>query len=249
MDDKFSDPSVILQTVNWSVMDNADGSAFPETPAKLADLASGDPDAVQSALDHLDSTLLNDGVVYSATAPAVRYVAALLGDPRSRKSLAPAWEKGKYPLRSKLLTWLSNVAHDVSVESERRIRSWSGHAPTVPYPHFLEIRKLYPIIFPSVDAYLSDPDPTVREAALIAAVQLLESPDLASRRQGFVPLVRNFLETSSDKWLRRLAIEALTAWGENVDSLPGVVDSGRVDDDPPSSVWGSSQGPTDEPPF
>ncbi|WP_157441259.1 hypothetical protein [Actinoplanes awajinensis] len=249
MIDEFPEPSTILQAVDWSGLENADGCAYPETPAKLADLVATDPGAVQGALDHLDNALLNDGVVYSATAPAVRYVAALLGDPRSRKLLAPDWEKGKYPLRGKLLTWLSNVAYDVSMQSERRIRSWAGYAPTVPFPRFLEIRKLYPLIFPSVDAYLKDPDPKVREAALIAAVQLLESSDLVSQRQLFVPLARNFLAASSDKWLRGIAIEALATWGENVDSLRSVVDSERVGDDLPNSDWDSSEGPVDDPPF
>jgi hypothetical protein len=245
------DPSVILADVDWSILENANGPAFPETPTKLAALVSGDPNAVKSALDHLGNALLNDGVVYSATAPAVWYVAALLGDPRSGKSLALyalGREEGKYPLRGKLLTWLANVAYDVSEEAERRIRIWAGYSPTEPFPCFLEIRQLYPRIFPIVDACLHDSDPRLRETALVVAVQLLESPELVSRREALVPAVRNMLAVSSDKWHRRVAIEALEAWGEDVGSLRAPLESATIDEESWTHDLQEERGSIDEPP-
>lgn len=61
-------PGAIIDLTNWAELENADGSAFPVTPAKLHDLTSGDFLKVTSSLSHLYHALLNDGVVYSATA-------------------------------------------------------------------------------------------------------------------------------------------------------------------------------------
>ncbi|MFC7468103.1 hypothetical protein ACFQVA_11920 [Actinomadura keratinilytica] len=65
--DKLS-PGAIIDLTDWAELENADGSAFPVTPAKLHDLTSGDFLKVTSSLSHLYHALLNDGVVYSATA-------------------------------------------------------------------------------------------------------------------------------------------------------------------------------------
>ncbi|GLZ08166.1 hypothetical protein Acsp03_56320 [Actinomadura sp. NBRC 104412] len=55
------------------------------------------------------------------------------------------------------------------------------------------------------------------------------------------------LAVSTDKAYRRLAIEALEAWGEKVDCLR--VAAGLVDDDEWDGTWEPSRSPDDEPPF
>ncbi|MGW9205486.1 hypothetical protein ACWGR4_00670 [Embleya sp. NPDC055664] len=242
-------PYAIIDLTDWADLENADGVAFPDTPAKLRDLASGDFSAVVSSLDHLDNTLLNDGVVYSATVPAFRYVAALLGDRPSRAALAPPWEEGKFPLRGKLLKWLANVAFDVSVGQEQRIREWGKYSPTEPFPDFIGMRSVYPEAFPSVASYFDDSDSRVVEVALVAAVRFLESPALAMHRRGLTPLVENILAQSSSELRRRLASEALNAWGQGriliesyTDQLPSG-EYGKVHDS--QENWES----VDEPPF
>ncbi|WP_265868566.1 hypothetical protein [Streptomyces sp. SKN60] len=242
-------PYAILNLTDWASLENADGSAFPDTPAKLRDLSSGDFPAVTSSLDHLYSALLNDGVVYSATVPAFRYVAALLGDQPSRAALTPPWEGGKFPLRGKLLTWLANVAFDVSIGQEQRIREWGKYSPTEPFPDFAGIRDIYPEAFPGVASYFDDSDSRVVEAALVAAVRFLESPALAIHRGRLTPLVENVLAQSSNELHRSLASEALNAWRQgrmliesDIDPLPSG-ECGRVHDSQ------EDRGSFDEPPF
>ncbi|MFH9327903.1 hypothetical protein ACH4KU_02820 [Streptomyces althioticus] len=240
-------PNAIVDLTDWVSLENADGLAFPHTPARLRDLTSGDFSAVTSSLDHLNSALLNDGVVYSATVPAFRYVAALLGDPPSRAALTPRWEGGKFPLRGKLLAWLANVAFDVRFGQEQRIREWGKYSPTEKFPNFTEIRNTYPEVFPSVASYFNDSDSRVVEVALVAAVRFMDSPALTVRRREFIPLVENILMRSSSESHKRLAVEALSAWRQGgvlieqyADQLPSV-ECGGVHDAQGESV--------DEPPF
>lgn len=243
VNDGLPDPAGILAETDWSALEQDYGSsAFPETPARLSGLVSGDPDTVRAALSHLDDTLVNDGVVYSATAPAARYVAALLGDPRSRPAITPEWEAGRYPLRGRLLAWLGAVAYAVGESKEQWIRSMTGS--TEPFTRFLEIRGSYPEIFPSVAAYLDDPDPRVRETAVVVAARLLEPAAMASHRAALAPLVRNVLAVSAEQEHRRFAIETLESWGEDVESLRGLAGP------PPAEPrWTGPEGPIDEPPF
>jgi hypothetical protein len=218
--DELPDPSRILEDTDWSRLEHAYGSASPDTPAKLSGLVSGDPDSVKIALNHLNHSLLHQGTVYSATLPAVQYVAALLGDPRSRESLTPSWDEGKnYPLRERMLAWLASVADQVSEAKMQQIREWTDDPLLETFPLFHEIRGIYPTILPSAAIYFNDPHTKVREAALVAAVRLVESSELASHREALAPLVKSVLAVSSDERHRRLAIEALAAWGEDVESL------------------------------
>ncbi|MEU8741850.1 hypothetical protein [Streptomyces halstedii] len=242
-------PCAIIDLANWAELENADGSAFPVTPAKLHDLASDDFSKVSSSLNHLYNVLLNDGIVYSATAPAFRYVAALLGDRERRVVLTPSWDGEKFPLRGKLLSWLADVAFDVSIEREQCIREWGGYLSTEPFPDFLNIRSIYPEAFPSVASYFDDSDPRVVEAALVAAVRFLESPALAMHRRGLTPLMENVLAQSSSERHRSLASEALASWEQGrmlmeppIDPFPS---DGRGKDHHSHDKGGS----VDEPPF
>lgn len=51
-------------------------------PAELAAPLSDDADNFENALAYLDCALLHKGTIYSATAPAVEFVAEILDDPR-----------------------------------------------------------------------------------------------------------------------------------------------------------------------
>ncbi|MFE7330783.1 hypothetical protein ACFU8W_38750 [Streptomyces sp. NPDC057565] len=242
-------PCEIVNFTDWDNFENVDGFTFSGTLAKLRDLTSGDFSAIASSLYYLNNTLLNDGVVYPATVPAFRYVAALLGDRPSRAALAPPWEGGKFPLRGKLLAWLANVAFYVSVGQEQRIREWGRFSPTEPFPDFIAIRSIYPEAFSGVACHLDDSDSRVVEEAVVVAVRFLESPALAMHRKRLTPLVENVLARSSNKWYRSLASQALDAWGQGrmliesyADPLPSE-ECERVRDS--QENWGSA----DEPPF
>lgn len=242
-------PCAILDLAEWADLENAHGSAFPDTPARLRDLVSGDRSAVTSSLEHLDNALLNDGVVYSATAPAFRYVAALVGDRPSRAALAPPWEAGRFPLRGKLLAWLAYVAIHVSITQERIIREWANYPATTPFPHFIAIRNHYPEAFAGVASCFDDPDSRVVEAALIAAVRFSESPVLAAQRGKLAPLVEKVLAQSSDAGHRRFAHEALNAWRHGRTPSESYFDPTPSEEYVRVHPWEGDRGSFDEPPF
>ncbi len=242
-------PYTIVELTDWENLENSDGPAFPDTPAKLRDLASGDLLAVTSSFTHLYGPLLNDGVVYSATVPAFRYVAALLGDRPSRPALTPSWEEGKFPVRGRLLAWLADVAFDVSVDQERRIREWADYSPDEPFPDFLGIRSSYPEAFLVVSSYFGDPDPRVVEAALVAAVRFLENPELAAHCGEVAPLVESVLAQSSNRWHRKLASEALEAWGQGRVLIESHDDPGSFGGPGKNGNPREMKSSMDEPPF
>ncbi|MFD5774988.1 hypothetical protein [Streptomyces fungicidicus] len=242
-------PCAIIDLTDWAELENADGSAFPVTPTKLHDLASGDFSKVASSVNHLYDALLNDGVVYSATAPAFRYVAALLGDRESRAALTPSWDGGRFPLRGKLLSWLADVAFDVSIEQEQRIREWGAYSPTEPFPDFLNIRSIYPEAFPGVASYFDDSDPRVVEAALVAAVRFLESPALAMHRRRLTSLLENVLAQSSSERHRSLSSEALASWEQGRMLMEPLTDPLPSDGRGKDHNSHGKRGSVDEPPF
>jgi hypothetical protein len=233
----------VLGDTDWSGLKHAYGTAYPETPIKLAGLASGDPDAVRIALNHLWDDLIHQTTMYSATAPAALHVAALVSDPQCRESITPGWETGKYPLRAKLLEWLEAIAYEISDSKVQEFRSW-GFSEAEVLLLYPEVRKVRLALFPCVADCLHDPDLRIRESAIKAAVRLTDCSDLASHREALAPLVRNVLAVSAEEGHRRLAINTLEAWGENVESLRSSVTP------LPPDVWEYvPEGPFDEPPF
>lgn len=233
----------ILGDTDWSGLEHAYGPAYPETPIKLAGLASGDPDAVRIALNHLWDELIHQSTLYSATAPAALYVAALVSDPQCRESITPGWEAGKYPLRAKLLEWLADIAYEISDSKVEILRSW-GLSKAGALGLYPEVRQVRSALFPCVVACVDDPDVRIRESAVMAAISLTDCADLAPHREALAPMVRNVLAVSAEEGRRRLAINTLEAWGENVESLRSSV--GPL----PPDVWKYlPQGPFDEPPF
>ncbi|MHA6757704.1 hypothetical protein [Streptacidiphilus sp. PAMC 29251] len=182
MTDSSFDPSAFLGPAEWIGLENADGPAFPDTPVRLRELASHDFSAVASSLKHLHNSLLNDGVVYSATVPAFKYVVALLGDRLSGTVSSPPWEAERFPLRGELLKWLASVALDVSIGQEQRIREWGNYSQADLFPNFINIRTIYPEAFPVIASYFDDPDSRVVEAALVCCC-----PDFGVPGIGGVP--------------------------------------------------------------
>jgi hypothetical protein len=69
-------------TVDWWQLRHAYGRAT-DTPGHLNALEFGDAEARKTALDHLEIAVLHQGFPYTATAPAVRAVTALLGEGRA----------------------------------------------------------------------------------------------------------------------------------------------------------------------
>ncbi|MEV5827090.1 hypothetical protein AB0L25_16065 [Spirillospora sp. NPDC052242] len=222
---KLPDPRAVLAETDWDALDSAfpeRGSdhpwgAVPSTPVALAALTSGDREAVAGALFHLADNLLHQGTIYGQTGPAALYVAALLADPGSRDALTPEWEAGRVPLRLKLLDWLAAVADLASDAEEARRKRWVPSWGTL--TGVREVRALRPALFPGVSACFADGDPDVREAAIAAAVPLLDAPELVHHRATLAPVLRSELAVSSDRGYRFAAVRGLRSWGEDTSML------------------------------
>ena len=250
MTDGPPDPRRILEETDWARLQHAGGAAFPVTPNRLSSLSSGKPGEVTSALDHLWDDLFHQGSLYSATPAAALYVASILGDPASRNYLAPAWEQGKRPLRSNLLEWLAELAYSVSHSSEMQIKTAFKYSPMERIPLFGEVRGIRPAIFEGVSFCIADSNPDVKEAALLAAVHLLDDPALASQRDLLAPEVRGVLAASSRSGYRSAAAAALASWGQGTEAPSDAEDPAKSKENAWNDFYRDrDRGPIDESPF
>lgn len=223
-----SDPLVLIKQTDWASLEHALGPAA-DTPTALADLLNVDPDARARAVDHLNDPVHHQNSLYSATAPAALYVAVILGDPRTDTSV-PGDEEGQwYPLRQVLLDWLGSITDEVSNDAEA---TWLrfGFSPEES-PAFMAIRAIRPALFHAVSAFFQDATLTVREAALAAAIPLLDAPELTHHQAGLAPTVRSVLAASSNQVYRHIAVRGLSSWSEETASLVDRTD--YVSDEPP----------------
>jgi hypothetical protein len=211
-----SGPLALIKQTDWASLEHALGTA-EDTPAALADLLNGAPDAQAKAVGHLNDPVHHQNSLYSATAPAALYVAAILSDPRT-DTLVPGSEEGQwYPLRQALLDWLESITDEVSNDAEA---TWLRFGfPPEENAAFMEVRAIRPALFRAVSAFFQDASPTVREAALAAAVSLLDAPELTHHQTELAPMVRSVLATSSNRVYRAIAVRGLGAWGEETASL------------------------------
>lgn len=101
----------MLEHTDWAVLEHAYGPA-QDTPLRLVQLLDEDPEVQAGALDMLDMSVLHQQSLYSATAPAALYVAAVLNDPRTMTihDNYAAWDERPRPLRAALLEWLGMIA-------------------------------------------------------------------------------------------------------------------------------------------
>jgi hypothetical protein len=112
-------PRAVLDGIDWGGLEHAYGSAS-DAPARLVMLLSEDAEQCGEVLAYLDSAILHQGTMYSATAPAALFVAAVLDDPRTLISCQSAlpWDDREQSVRAALLEWLGLVAESaVSGES------------------------------------------------------------------------------------------------------------------------------------
>ncbi|WP_439951721.1 hypothetical protein, partial [Actinomadura kijaniata] len=184
----------------------------------LAALTSGDQTLVERGLNHLGGRLLHQESLYGETGTAALYVAALLANSDSQPSLNPTWRIYQRPLRANLLAWLAGVAEVVS-DKEEQAAHQHGVVGWETLATVQEVRALRPAMYQAVAGCLDDPDPMVAEAALGAAVPLLDDPALVHLRPVLAPRVRHELAISAERGWRFVAIRGLRAWGEDTTAL------------------------------
>lgn len=190
-------------TVDWSRLRHAWGRAT-DTPGHLAALESGDADAREAALDHLDIKVLHQGFPETATAPAVRAVTVLLAEGRAHPDTVES-----------LLEFLGDAAVSVTHLADDR--------------YFAEIlpdladaaAEAYPVVLPLLAA--SPPDRALFRAENLVAIARMRS--LADRREELAVLVLQWSERSVEpqaEWLHCLGRLGVDLRDRLIDPDPAV---------------------------
>jgi hypothetical protein len=118
-----------------------------------------------------------------------------------------------------LLDWLVGVARDSDDACVEAGRRYFDEDYLEGYPAMVAVRALRPVLYQGVAPFLDDPDISVAEAALSAALAFAEHPGLAGYRDGLAERARRLLLTCDTWWRRRPALDALTAWGHDTTGL------------------------------
>ncbi|WP_194908740.1 hypothetical protein [Catenulispora rubra] len=102
--------ALLIQT-DWSELDHAYGPAS-DAPFQLLALLGKDVQTRSAAVAYLDSSVLHQGSIYSATGPVALVVAAMLDDPRTMELVENVlpWDTAPRPLRLDLVDFLARVA-------------------------------------------------------------------------------------------------------------------------------------------
>ncbi|WP_333740763.1 hypothetical protein [Streptomyces sp. IBSBF 2806] len=215
VDGLLPNPRDLLAGTDWASLEHACGTAAG-TPALLAGLLADDVGTQARALRHLDDPVHHQNTIYSATVHAAVYVAKILRDPRTGTLVADR-DGRVLPLRAALLDWVKSVATEVDSEAETHMARVGLRLDE--HPESVQIRALRPDLFQAVSAFLHAPDLAVQEAALAAAVPLLDAPELIGQRALLTPLVRDVLASSDNRSYRFSAGRGLKSWGQETRSL------------------------------
>ncbi len=213
-DELLPDPAALIEETDWESLEHAYGPAV-DTAVRLVELLDEDPEVRASALGQLDMSVLHQGSLYSATPAAALFVAAILGHPRTlaEHESAYPWDDRRRPFRAALLEWLGHVAESAAYEGPGD--GVEGGAQDV----IESCRAISPAIYSAVVPYLDDPFPAVREAAVGAAVRLLQAPELAGHRPSAARLLNRSLAASDDRRERAAAVLTLGALGQDTAHL------------------------------
>lgn len=190
----------ILAGTDWPALQHAYDSA-DDLPAHLTALLSGDHDQISDAVHALYWSVLHQGTIYSATAPAARYVAAILPGPVTTVAYLSPEDEQPRPLRAHLLSWLDDVA-DSALE----------FGDDDEEPDVAATRATFPELYQAVAACWDDPDPAVRVAACQAALTMLTADELSPARAAAVPHLTAEPELRPNPERHRLT-QILDEWG------------------------------------
>ncbi|WP_329127465.1 HEAT repeat domain-containing protein [Streptomyces sp. NBC_01465] len=230
----------LLLGTDWESLQHAYGSG-EDIPLSLCSLVDEDPEVRSEALAALDMGVLHQGSLYSVTAPAALFVAAILDHPVSlteHEGHFPCDDGPPRSLRAALLVWLGQVAESAAYgEDPVRDRTnwqwepWHDETRREYAPDELAAlyacRETRPTLYDAVEPFLSSPDAHVREAALGAALPLLLAPELADRVPWAVTLLRARLGPAAGRGERASVARALGVWR---------IDTSDLLDDPDPAV-------------
>jgi hypothetical protein len=203
-------PDALLRDTPWARLEHALGAAG-DTPAALDGLRAADSRVAARSLRHLEQTVHHQNSIYSATVPAALFVAAVLAETSVGTTEVDRPGEPPRSLRAVLLDWLAEMADDVSDAAAEAMRE-HGFAPMEARPAMLELRAWRPAMVKAIMPYATDPEPSVRHAAVIAAARLSDSPERV-RSAVLVEPLREVAASSLDERHRAGAAELLAAEG------------------------------------
>ncbi|WP_431966762.1 HEAT repeat domain-containing protein [Actinacidiphila sp. bgisy160] len=217
------DPAALLPATDWAALSHAYGPA-DGTPYDLLGLLHDDPEVQAESFGRLEMSVLHQGSLYSATAPAALFVAAILNDPRTlavHESFFP-WDDRVRPLRAALLEWLGELADSAAYEDDEDDEDDGDDGDDGDDEESAEeiaaieaCRAVRPQLFDAVAPWLDDADATVREAALGAVTHLLRAPELADRVPAAAGRLERIAKGGGDRRERAGALLSLGAWGHD----------------------------------
>ncbi|MEE1737029.1 hypothetical protein PUR49_11030 [Streptomyces sp. BE147] len=247
----------LLDGTDWASLATPYGTG-ESLPAALTRLLDLDPAVREAAAkDSLDE-VTHQNSIYEATVPVALYVAAILNHPATAagehthkadlRKLCPT-------TRETLLDWLGNTAYDADDETiavgERHFDEDFLDA----CPDMRAFRDLRPLIYTAVQPFLTDDNAKVRDAALVAAIPLIEHHALIRHRNELADHAHRLLSTSTDRRKRDRTLDALNAWGHDTSTLENVhniaVRELRTRMEDHDSWWASNGtgGCAEDPPF
>lgn len=197
------DPWPLLLETDWSSVDHCCPSSAPATAVILAGLLDDDEDVQRAAVHDLWQAVTHQNSIYGATAPAARFVIAILGHPRTMTLGVYLHEERRRPMRAALLQWLGDLADDATLDED---------GPGEP-DDVAAVRAILPLVYEAAQPFIDDADLLIREAAVHAAAMTLTAPELAVHIPKLVPRVRSTLSTSECRRYRYLAERCLVTWG------------------------------------
>ncbi|MFD8076018.1 HEAT repeat domain-containing protein [Streptomyces sp. NPDC059718] len=215
------EPAALLPATDWAALAHAYGPA-DGTPDDLLGLLHDDPEVQAESLGRLEMSVLHQGSLYSATAPAALFVAGILGDPRTLAVHESyfSWDDRVRPLRAALLEWLGELADSAAYEEDEAEEDaeedaeddedWAEEIAAIE-----ACRAVRPQLFGAVVPWLEDADATVREAALGAVTDLLRAPELADRVPAAAERLERIARAGGDRRERAGALLSLGAWGHD----------------------------------
>ncbi|MFB7170483.1 hypothetical protein ACFCYM_06580 [Streptomyces sp. NPDC056254] len=212
----FVDPRDLLLRTDWNAVEHCCPDVAPATPVLLLELLDEDPAVQGMAFRSLVEAHTRQQVFYTATAPAARFVAAALGDPRTLARVTDRCAQEEvdlgpqapFPLRAGLLSWLGDSVVEALAQRER------------PYGDEEDLEAflyLVPEFCAAARPFLDAGQPEVREAALGLLLAVLRLPALAELIPGHRDrVVAAALVEGPYRWR---AVDTLASWGEEVSSL------------------------------
>ncbi|MEE1735787.1 hypothetical protein PUR49_04570 [Streptomyces sp. BE147] len=245
----------LLDGTDWASLATPYGTG-ESLPAALTRLLDPNPSIrAAAARDALDA-VTHQNTIYEATVPVALYVAAILNHPTiTAGEHAHEADLQHHPTRETLLDWLGHTAYDADDEclalSERHL----GEGFLDACPDMWAFRDLRPVIYSAVQPFLTDDNARVRDAALVSAIPLTEHHALAEHRNELADHAHRLLSTSTDRYRRDRALDALNAWGHDTSTLENANDIAarefhvRMAD---HDLWWASNGTggcAEDPPF